>query len=260
MKQRKTVLITGASKGIGAEFAKIFSAKGYDLVLVARTKDLLSKIKSKTKTINNSVMAVAMDLSKPNSPKQLFDALSKQKIQVDVLVNNAGFGDWGAFESSDLQKQTEMIAVNVTSLTEMTHLFLAQVDKSKQSYILNLGSVAGFVPGPYMSVYFATKAYVLSFSEALSAELLGTNTSVTCLCPGPTRSEFSKTANVKSSNFDGKIPSAYEVAIFGYNSMLNKEVIAIPGTQNKMLANLPRFLPRSTVRRKMAERQVGKRK
>jgi uncharacterized protein len=258
MKQRKTVLITGASKGIGAEFARIFSAKGYDLVLVARSKDLLSKLKSKTKTINNSVLAVALDLSKPEAPKQLFDALAKQKIKIDVLVNNAGFGDWGAFSTSDLQKQKELIMVNVSALTELTHLFIAQADKDKQTYILNVGSVAGFVPGPYMSVYFATKAYVLSFSEALSAELMNSQISVTCLCPGPTRTEFAKTANDQSGTFDGKIPSAYDVAIFGYNAMMQKEVIAIHGTQNKIVANLPRFLPRSVVRNKVAQRHLGK--
>ena len=251
----ETVLITGASSGIGLELAKCFAADGCRLVLVARNRQALEelagnlRVKFKIETI-----VLPADLSLPNAPKQIFDSLADQKISVDVLVNNAGFGLHGPFADMPVERELEIIKVNVMALTELTGLFLPALVQKKGGGILNVGSVAGFVPGPNMAIYYATKAFVQSFSEALAEELVGTGVSITVLCPGPTESNFGAVARgEKTRLMQSSKMSAETVARFGYFAFRTKKTVAIPGFRNRNLTFLTRLAPRSVVR-KMVKR------
>jgi short-subunit dehydrogenase len=249
-REPKTALITGASTGIGLEFAKIFAQNGNNLVLVARTQSKLEALAQELSAAKGiKTWVFAYDLSLPESATQLFEACQNANLTIDYLVNNAGFGDYGAFHQSRWQKQADMIQLNIQTLTHLTHLFLPQMIQNRRGKILNVASVAAFQPGPYMSVYFATKAYVLSFSEALAAELEGTGVTVTALCPGPTESEFFKNAQAQDSNLvkGKKLPTAKEVALYGYERLLAGDTVAIHGAVNFILANTSRFMPRSLV-------------
>ena len=239
----KYTLITGASSGIGFEFAKIFARKKHNLVLVARRKEVLLKLKKDLEAkYKISVIVIAKDLSNLNSLLEIRKEL--KDVKIDVLVNNAGFGDKCLFEKADTKKIEDMINLNVTSLTILTKLFVNDLIKFKGS-ILNVASVAAFQPGPLMSVYFATKAYVLNFSESLSEELKG-RVKVSCLCPGPTRTEFDKVANTK---FSGNIPTAKEVAVYGVKCLEDGKVVAVHSIMFKILVQLNRLLPRSLIRK-----------
>jgi len=254
-KSTKTALVTGASKGIGRAYAKKLAQKGYNLVLIARSKDKLQEVKKECKTLTNEVIALAVDLTTPHIAQDVFKTLARKKIVVDVLINNAGFGDYGSFSKSKISKQSEMIQLNITCLTEMSYAFLAQASTSKQTHLVNIGSVLSFIPSPFMSVYGATKAFVLSFSEALAAELKGTKTAVTCICPGKTQSEFAKGANMPVFT---DAPSAAELVEFAYEAMVEKEVVAVHGGDNRSVLLLPRLLPRSSVRNMMFKRMSGR--
>ena len=246
----KTALITGASGGLGKEFAIIHASKGDNLVLVARSKDKLDALKFELeKQYGISVYIIGKDLSDQYAPKMVFDDLKVRKIQVDYLVNNAGFGDFGMFAESNWEKQLEMINLNVTCLTYMTRLFLPEMIRNKFGKILNVASTAAFQPGPTMSVYFATKAFVLSFSEAIANELKGTGITVTALCPGATETGFKAAASLDESNlFKGnKIASSKEVAEFGYTKMMEGKTVAIHGIVNNLMAQSVRFAPRNIV-------------
>ncbi len=234
----KTALITGASKGIGAEYAKILS-KDYNLVLVARDKDGLKNIKSLCDN-KNKMLLVNLDLTSKDAIPKLFHIIKKRNIVIDVLINNAGFGDYSKFDESDLNKQSNMIELNINSLTKITHYFLNQRNKKSKSYLLNMGSVAGFFPGPYMSVYFATKAYVMSFTEALIKEYKSDkNLSITLVCPGQTKTNFAKEANAKfSKNSD----SPEDVARIALKGLFSEKEIVIPKIKNKVVRLLPRFM------------------
>ncbi|HEV2327651.1 MAG TPA: SDR family oxidoreductase, partial [Verrucomicrobiae bacterium] len=189
--RNETVLITGGSSGIGLELAKCFAADGCRLVLVARNAPALEQVSSTLKDqFKVETIVLPADLSRGDAPKQIFDNLANRGISVDVLINNAGFGLHGDFVELPLQRQLEIIKVNVMALTELTGLFLPEMVRKRSGGILNVGSVAGFVPGPNLAVYYATKAFVQSFSEALAEELTGIGVSVTVLCPGPTESNF----------------------------------------------------------------------
>ena len=247
----ETVLITGASSGIGLELAKCFAADyalndNCRIILVARNTDALESLAAELRR-NYKVEAIVLtaDLSLPEAPKRIFAELSAQKISVDVLVNNAGFGANGAFAELSLPRQLEMLQVNITALMELTGLFLPGMIQRKRGGILNVGSVAGFLPGPGMAVYYATKAFVLSFTEALSEELLGTGLKISVLCPGPTESNFGNVARGKKVR-EIKTPkmSAEAVAQYGHRAFRNGKVIAIPGAQNKAFVFLNRFAPR----------------
>jgi short-subunit dehydrogenase len=247
----ETVLITGASSGIGLELAKCFAADGCRLVLVARNQPALEElaISLKARFKTESVVLPA-DLSLPEAPKQVFESLENQKISTDVLINNAGFGLHGRFSEMPLQRQLEIIKVNITALTELTGLFLPEMIQKRGGGILNVGSVAGFVPGPNMAIYYATKAFVQSFSEALAEELTGTGVSVTVLCPGPTESNFGAVARGdKARVAQSAKMSAETVARYGHYAFRNKKAVAIPGFRNRSLVFLTRSLPRQTVRR-----------
>jgi len=251
MNSRETVLITGASSGIGLELAKCFAADGSRLILVARNKDALEKLAEELRQKHKiETIVLPADLSLPEAPKQIFDSLAAQKISVDVLVNNAGFGLHGKFLEMSLSRQLEIIKVNVNALVELTGLFLPGLVERRAGGIFNVGSVAGFVPGPGLAIYYATKAFVQSFSEALSEELAGTGVSVTVLCPGPTETNFSAVSRgEKVRVVQTKKMSAEEVARTGYAAFRNKKVISVPGLQNKAMILAARIAPRSMVRR-----------
>src|SRR6202795_3291921 len=193
----KTALITGASFGIGHELAGIFAREGYNLVLVARTADKLRQLASDLeKTHGTRSLILAGDLSSPGAAAYIHDQTTRAELAVDVLVNNAGFGQFGLFAENDLEECLQQIQLNITTLTHLTRLYLPDMLSRKSGRILNVASTAAFQAGPLMAVYYATKAYVLHFSEAIANELEGTGVTVTCLCPGPTSTEFQERAKI----------------------------------------------------------------
>ncbi|MES2799403.1 MAG: SDR family oxidoreductase [Bacteroidota bacterium] len=245
-----TALITGASGGIGYELAKIHAANKGDLVLVARSIDKLEEIKrSFEKEFGISVLVMEKDLSKENAALEVFQYTQEHNIQIDYLINNAGFGDYGPFSAANWDKQKMMIDLNIIALTQFTKLYLDEMIQRKSGKILNVASVASFLPGPLMSVYYATKAFVLHFSEAIANEVKEHGITVTALCPGPTESGFYAAASLEDSKLlDGKkIPTSKQVAIYGYKAMLQGKVVAIHGFSNKAIATFIRFMPRGIV-------------
>ncbi len=247
----KTVLITGASSGIGLSFAKIFAREGYSLILVSRDENKLQTVKQELeKNCQQKISVIAKDLSLPTAPQEIFDEVQKLSVTITALVNNAGWGDYGSFEESNLTKQLNMIDLNIRALTELTHLFLPMIRAQKVGYILNVSSILGFVPGPFMSVYAATKAYVLSFSEAIREELRGSSVSVTALCPGQTATNFFKrTLEESKEPFESIGMNSDEVAHIGYTAMINRKTVVGAGVKNKIFTFLPRLLPRQLVTR-----------
>ncbi|MFN7991036.1 MAG: SDR family oxidoreductase [Candidatus Micrarchaeia archaeon] len=255
--RRPLALITGGSSGIGYELAVLFAKDGYDLVIVAAKKEGLDKASSSLALFGADVRAIAMDLSDPGSADRLFSLL--RGTDVDVLVNNAGFGLFGSFHETDLGREVQMMNLNMVSLTKLTKLFLKGMMARRDGMILNIASTAAFQPGPLMAVYYATKAYVLSFSEALSVELEGTGVSVTALCPGPTDSGFQKRARMEGSKIiRGRLGSPAEVAKAGYDAMMEGRTIVIPGLRNKLLAYSVRLAPRKMVARIVRNMQERK--
>ena len=250
MERRKTALVTGASSGIGLDLAKRFAAEGHDVALVARSegklKELAAALEAEHKVRAHVVTA---DLAQPRAAETLVAALEARGIDVDVLVNNAGYASYGAFEKTDLADELNMIQVNVVALTHLTKLFVRKMVAKKSGRVLNVASTAAFQPGPLMAVYYATKAYVLSFSEALANELAGTGVTVTALCPGPTKTGFQARAQMEQSKLvRGKeIMTAETVARIGYAGLMKGKTVVIPGVSNKMMAQAVRFLPRKTV-------------
>jgi len=249
----ETVLITGASSGIGLELAKCFAADKSNLILVARNTAALEKLADELRCEHKiETHVITADLSRPESPQIIFDELKGRGIIVDVLVNNAGFGLHGGFAELPLPHQLEIIQVNIAALVALTGLFLpGMVQRKGSGGILNVGSVAGFLPGPNMAVYYASKAFVLSFSEALHEELLGTGVSVTNLCPGPTESNFSQVARShRVRETRARKMSAASVAQIGHADFRNKKCLSVPGLKNKMLAVIgSKFLPRKVARK-----------
>ena len=247
----ETVLITGASSGIGLELARRFAADKSNLILIARTRDALEKLAEELRRDHNiSVHVLCADLARAESPTQIFSELQGRGITVDVLVNNAGFGLHGEFVELPLRRQMEIISVNISALVELTGLFLPGMVERNRGGILNVGSVAGFLPGPHMAVYYASKAFVMSFSEALHEELRGTRIHVTNLCPGPTESNFSNTARSHHTRkVSAKKMSAVEVARIGHADFRRAAPFSLPGAGNKILSLAPKFLPRAAVRR-----------
>ncbi len=247
---RPVALVTGASAGIGAELARVLAAD-HDLVLTARRAEQLHTLATELKQRGAACHVMPTDLSDPAAPRALFDAVASAGLTVDVLVNNAGFGDLGAFAAADLGKMLRMIQVNVAALTELTGLFLPGMLARKRGRVLNVGSVAGFQPGPLMAVYYATKAYVNSFSEALSAELRGSGVTATVLCPGPVETEFALAAGMHSSRVfgPGQALDARSVAEAGARAMRAGRRMVVPGLRNRLLLFAERFTPRGVVLR-----------
>lgn len=241
----KTALITGASSGIGEEFAKIFAREKYHLVLVARSEDKLIKLANDLQSKYGVVVQViAKDLAKPTAPQELFVEL--KNTQIDTLVNNAGYATYGEFVDIDLQTELNEMQLNMVTLTHLTKLFLPAMIQKGFGQILNVASTAAFQPGPLMAVYYATKAYVLSFSEAIAKELEGTGVTVSALCPGPTKSGFQERADMQDARLvQSGLMSAQKVAERGYKGLIKGERVVIPGFQNKLGALAVRFSPRN---------------
>jgi uncharacterized protein len=247
MRTNPIALITGASGGIGLELAKIFARESHDLALVARSHDKLKAIaEDLQQTYSIQVKCYTKDLSISSSPEEIFEALQSEGGNIDVLVNNAGFGWRGEFASMELPDALGMIQVNMTSLTHLTRLFLPGMLERKRGKILNVASTAAFQPGPMMAIYYASKAYVLSFSEALSEELQGTGVSVTALCPGPTATGFGRRAGFANEKIFGDLLSmdSHSVALDGYKGLMNRKSLVVSGWKNWIGTNLVRFLPR----------------
>jgi uncharacterized protein len=260
----KTALVTGASSGIGLELARLFAADGFDCVLVARSEDKLRTLAAQleaTHQIKSTV--IAKDLSKANAVDEVFEEVTAAGLTVDALVNNAGFPVFGLFTDTDLETELEMLQVNVVALTALTKLFLKGMVERRHGWILNLASTAAFEPGPLMAVYYASKAYVLSFSEALANELQQTGVIVTALCPGPTRTGFQKRGAMEDSRLvRGQIADARSVALGGYRGLMAGKTIVIPGLGNKLIPLVVRLSPRKMVTRvvrRMQERTPAKR-
>lgn len=248
---RATALITGASSGIGLELAGLAAADGHNIVLVARSANRLNTLAHELGgTHNTECIVLPADLAKSDAPLQIVQALDAQGITVDVLINNAGFGDRGSVVSLGLQRQLDMIQVNAVALTALTRLLLPGMIKRSRGAILNVASTAAFQAGPNMTVYFATKAYVLYFSEGLREELNGTGVTSTCLCPGPTVTDFARKANMENSRLFRFWPmGAKEVAQAGWTGLKNGKAIVIPGFKNKLTAFSTRLGPRSLTRK-----------
>lgn len=246
----KTALITGASNGIGLELAKIHASKGGDLVLVARNKAKLDELKKELESqYKVKIYTIGKDLSAQNAAQEVYEETTKQNIQIEYLINNAGFGDFGMFVETDWNKELQMINLNITTLTQFTKLYLQDMVKRKSGKIMNVASTAAFQSGPTMAVYYATKAYVLSFSEAIDNEVSDKGVTVTTLCPGATESGFQAAAAMEESNLvkGKKLPTSKEVAEYGYASMMKGKTVAIHGFMNWIMANSVRFTPRALV-------------
>ena len=244
-----TALITGASSGIGLELARIFAEHGHDVVLVARSEAKLKSLASELQSRGVRAHVVATDLGAPGAAKTVVDRTRELGVDVDVLVNNAGYGLYGPFLETSLDAELAMIQLNIVTLTELTKRLLPAMVARKRGRILNLASTAAFLPGPLMAVYYATKAYVLSFSEAIANELSGSGVTVTALCPGPTASGFQAAANLEESKLvAGKtLPTSREVARAGYDALMRGTTVYVPGLANKMTVQLPRLFPRGVI-------------
>jgi uncharacterized protein len=246
----KTALITGASLGIGLEFAKVFAKEKNNLVLVARSKDKLEAFADELrKDYGVTVKVIACDLSNMDEVQKVYDTCKKENIEIEYLVNNAGFGQFGFFAEGDWAKTEQMIELNIKALTKFCRIFLPDMIKRGSGKILNVASTAAFQPGPVMAVYCASKSYVLSFSEALHNETSGTGVSVTCVCPGATESNFQAAASMEQSKlFAAKnIPVSADVAKFGYKAMMKGRMTVIHGFMNNIMASAVRLSPRVLV-------------
>ena len=241
-----TVLITGASGGIGYELAKLFARDHHTLVLVARSADKLKRAAAELRPTGVSVNTMALDLGQPSAPKFLFDQL--QGMAVDILINNAGFGCYGDFAEMGEEEIIGQINLNVTALTELTRRFLPAMIARHSGRIMNVASTAGFQPGPLMAVYYATKAYVISFSEAIANELQHSGVTVTCFCPGATHTGFAKRAGMEKSRlFQQLAMSSEKVAQQGYRAVMEGRALVISGLHNWLVAQSTRFAPRKMV-------------
>jgi uncharacterized protein len=242
-----TALVTGASSGIGLELATLLAKARHDLVLVARGKDRLDGIaRGLTEEFGVAVTVLPADLTDPSAPLDIFLALAERRIAIDVLVNNAGFGVYGFFADTSLEKELGMIQVNLAAPTQLAKLFLPGMLERRRGRILNLASTAAFQPGPLMAVYYATKAYVLSFSEALANETAGTGVTVTALCPGPTITDFQARAGLAMTRlFKSPLTmDAASVARAGYDGMMLGKRIVVPGATNRTFVQALRVTPR----------------
>ena len=257
---KRTALVTGASAGIGKELCTLFAKDGHDLVLVARSEARLRELSAELATAHGiTAHVVAADLGDPKAPRAVFEAATGLGVEVDFLVNNAGFGSSGDFLDLDLDREAEMIEVNVSALVKLTHLFARGMRERRAGHVLNIASTAAFQPGPYMATYFATKAFVLSFSEALGHELEGTGVKVTCHCPGATATNFAGTAgNDKTKLFtSGGVAAAADVAYDAYRAMLAGDLLAIHGAFNWAQMQSLRVAPRALVRKIVAGKNRG---
>ncbi|MFI1770910.1 SDR family NAD(P)-dependent oxidoreductase [Thalassobellus citreus] len=242
----KTALVTGAASGLGYELALLLAKDDYKLILVDVDEENLESSKTQiAKEFNVEVITLTKDLSLPNVAQDIIDDVDNTPI--DVLINNAGFGLFGSFADTDWKRESAMLHVHILTTTHLTKLVLEGMIKRGSGRILNMSSLAAFQPGPLMSIYYASKGYMLSFSEAIANELRGTGVTVTALCPGPTKTSFQETVseNTCKNKITFNMACAKEVAFYGYKAMKNGKAYAIPGGFNKFLATLPRFMTRN---------------
>ncbi len=250
----QTALVTGASSGIGYELAKLFAKDGYDLVLVARSRERLKAI---ARALQNSsgvkAYTISSDLSEPGAAARLHRSLKQEGIRVDVLVNNAGFGSYGEFTTTPLEPMHGMVQVNNSAVVDLTRLLLPPMVERRRGRLLIVASLAGFQPGPLMAVYYATKAFLISFGEALAEELRGSGVTVTLMCPGPVRTRFGKRARMHSSRLMSGTPLRVmepgPVARHGYRALMAGRMFSIPGVTSKALVLASKFSPRVVTRR-----------
>lgn len=246
---KERALITGGSVGIGAALADVFAARGHDLILVSRNREKLeTRGRELRERFGVDVVCLPEDLADPHGPRRVYEAVTGRGLDVHYLVNNAGVGVYGKFAATDLNAELNMIQLNVTAVVELTKRFLPAMIARRAGRILNVASMAAFVPGPWMSVYFATKAFLLSFSQAIDYELKPNGISVTTLCPGPTESEFKVRAGSERSRlFDAFVMDAPRVARVGYDGMMKGKSVAIPGIRNKLIPVGVRVTPRRLI-------------
>lgn len=246
----KTVLITGASSGIGLEISRVFAREGYNLVMVSQNRDNLEKAKSMICIENSKVeiITISKNLADPSAPKEIFDYTEQNSINIDILVNNAGIQVYGNFHESSIEDTLNLMYVNMFAMTKLTRLYVDGMIKRREGKILNLGSTGSFQPCPLNSVYCASKAFVLYFSEGIMEELKGTGVTVTTLCPGSTKTNFAKRANIENIKlFSGKLLEPSKVAEIGYEALMKSKSVVIIGLYNKLIAESIRFIPRSMV-------------
>jgi uncharacterized protein len=258
LKYNKTALVTGAASGLGFEFSLLLAKDSYNLVLIDIDAKKLEYAKKRIqKAHNTTVQILVKDLSKPNIAQDIIYDI--KDTQVDVLINNAGFGLFGSFSVTDWQRESEMLNLHISTTTQLTKLILKGMVDRGNGKILNISSLAAFLPGPLMAIYYASKAYILSFSEAIANELKGTGVTVTALCPGQTKTSFQEVVSSTSCKNEKAFNMAcpIEVAKYGYAAMLKGKTVAIPGRFNKFLATLSRFVPRkmtTSIVRKIQEK------
>lgn len=250
MERRPLALITGATSGIGFALAKLFAQNGFDLALTGRNPEVLRRIREEwEKEYNVDIKCCAHDLSVSSTPEDLCAAIQAEMMTVDVLVNNAGFGLRGEFAELPLADQLAMLQVNIVALTHLTRLVLPDMIRRRSGKILNVASVAGFLPGPLMSVYYASKAYVVNFSLALREEVREKGITVTALCPGPTATQFSERAGAQNTHLFQRMSmmDAATVAEAGFKGLMNGKALVVPGILNKALTYIVRCSPRGLV-------------
>ena len=245
-----TAVVTGASSGIGYEFARLLAAEKYDLVLVARNLDRLNDIHKELQDRHGiRVLVVPADLAREDAAQGVYNEIQSRGMSVDMLINNAGFGYCGPYMEQSWENERDILQVNLISLVRLTRLVLPDMIARGQGYICNVASTAAFFPGPYMAVYYAGKAYLVSYSQALRNELRGSGVRVSVLCPGPTATNFQTVADVAQTRLFqlSSLATARDVAEYGYRCLLKNKAVAIPGWQNRCLVFGARFLPRDTV-------------
>ena len=254
MSPRPVALVTGASAGLGEQFAHLLARDGHDLILVARSEGRLNAVAERLRHHQATIHTIAEDLSQPGAGARVHQAVKAKGLQVGILVNNAGFGSTGDFLDLPLEKELEMVQLNCATLLELCHRFGAEMRARKEGKILNIASTAGFQPGPYMATYYASKAFVVSFSEALAHELMGSGVTVTCHCPGATATEFAgRAGNAESRLFQRPgIAAAPDVAAHAYEAMLQGEVLSVHGLMNWVAVQSVRVSPRAVLRKVVA--------
>ncbi len=257
----KVALITGASSGIGKELANIHAEKGGDLIIVARSKNKLDELKKKLEEKHKiSVMVIAKDLTQLNAPKEIYNEIKNAGIEIEYLINNAGFGGIGKFHERDWEKDLAMINLNITALTALTRLFLPDMVERNKGRILNVSSTASLMPGPLQAVYYASKAYVTSFSNAIAEELHDTNITVTALLPGATETEFGAVSGMDKTVLFEKTASARKVAEDAYNGMMKAKlniITGVPSSQKIMMKMIP-FIPKKSMLKQVRKMQEVK--
>jgi len=247
---RKFALITGASRGIGLAFAELLARQGYDLLLVARSQDQLLSVKKRLQnSFNVEVVIFLVDLSLPSSPQELVNFIDNNKIEIGMVINNAAFGYNGKYSNLAWEQEIKMINLNIVSSVYITKYFLNKMLKSNSGSIINVISTVAFAPGPYMSSYSASKAYMLSYTESLAEEIKGSEVKLMALCPGPTRTNFHYQSGINFSEAElNQMPTAEQVAVYAYSLLRKNQVVVIHGWANKILVISLRFLPRNLIK------------